>query len=45
MIIYFFKQSFNIYCCLVAKSSDSIVAPWTVPRQDPLSMGFPREEY
>jgi len=37
MIIYFFKQSFNIYCCLVAKSSDSIVAPWTVAQQASLS--------
>ena len=25
--------------------SDSCVTPWTVPRQAPLSMGFPREEY
>ena len=27
-------------CCLVAKSSDSVVIPWTVVHQAPLSMGF-----
>ena len=34
-------------CCgLVAKFvSDSFVNPWTVARQAPLSMGFPRQEY
>ena len=36
-------------CCLVAFSrsvvSDSFVTPWTVARQAPLSMGFPRQEY
>ena len=31
--------------CLVTKLSDSFVTPWTVPFQDPLSMGFPRQEY
>ena len=25
--------------------SDSPAIPWTVPRQAPLSMGFPRQEY
>ena len=25
--------------------SDSFVTPWTVALQDPLSMGFPRQEY
>ena len=25
--------------------SDSLVAPWTVACQAPLSMGFPRQEY
>ena len=25
--------------------SDSSVTPWTVARQTPLSMGFPRQEY
>ena len=26
-------------------SSDSFATPWTVARQAPLSMGFPRQEY
>ena len=25
--------------------SDSLMTPWTVARQAPLSMGFPRQEY
>ena len=25
--------------------SDSFVNPWTVAQEDPLSMGFPRQEY
>ena len=25
--------------------SDSLVTPWTVARQDPLSVGFSRQEY
>ena len=25
--------------------SDSFVTPWTVARQAPLSLGFPRQEY
>ena len=25
--------------------SDSFVIPWTVAHQDPLSVGFPRQEY
>ena len=25
--------------------SDSFVTPWTEAHQDPLSMGFPRQEY
>ena len=25
--------------------SDSVVTPWTVAHQAPLSMGFPRQEY
>ena len=33
-------------CCLVAESCpDSFVTPWTVARQAPLSMEFPRQEY
>ena len=30
---------------LVAKSYPTLVTPWTVARQAPLSMGFPRQEY
>ena len=30
---------------LVAKSCPTLATPWTVARQAPLSMGFPRQEY
>ena len=30
---------------LVAKSCPTLVTPWTVARQAPLSMGFSRQEY
>ena len=30
---------------LIAKSSLTLVTPWTVALQAPLSMGFPRQEY
>ena len=30
---------------LVAKSCPTLVTPWTVVCQPPLSMGFPRQEY
>ena len=30
---------------LVAKSSLTLETPWTVARQAPLSMGFPRQEH
>ena len=30
---------------LVAKLCLTLVTPWTVARQAPLSMGFPRQEY
>ena len=30
---------------LVAKSGPTLVTPWTVARQAPLSMGFSRQEY
>ena len=30
---------------LVTKSCTTIVTPWTVARQAPLSMRFPRQEY
>ena len=31
--------------CLVAKSCLTLINPWTVAQQAPLSMGFPRQEY
>ena len=34
-----------VCCCLVAKSSLTLVTPWTVAHQASLSMGFPRQEY
>ena len=33
------------FCCLVTKSCLTLVTPWTVACQAPLSMGFPRQEY
>ena len=30
---------------LVAKSCLTLVNPWTIPHESPLSMGFPRQEY
>ena len=32
-------------CCFVAKSCLTFAIPWTVARQAPQSMGFPRQEY
>ena len=32
-------------CCLVTKLCLTLCDPWTVARQGPLSMGFPRQEY
>ena len=34
-----------VICGLVAKSCPTLVTPWTVAHQAPLSMGFPRREY
>ena len=31
--------------CLVAKSCPTLASPWTVAHQDPLSMGFSRQEF
>ena len=42
------KGSLNldICCwCLVTKLCLTLATPWTIARQDPLSMGFPRQEY
>ena len=36
---------FIYYCCLVTKSCLTLVIPWTVAHQAPLSMGFPSQEY
>ena len=40
----------RVYTCggggsLVAKSCPTLVTPWTVAHQAPLSMGFSRQEY
>ena len=35
---------YNIHC-LVAQSCPTLVTPWAVAHQAPLSMGFPRREY
>ena len=34
-----------IVICSVAKSCPTLVTPWSVAHQVPLSMGFPRQEY
>ena len=31
--------------CVCSAASDSFVIPWTVALQDPLSLGFSRQEY
>ena len=38
-------NTFCCFCCLVVVMSNSFETPWTVARQDPLSLGFPRQEY
>ena len=35
----------NLWFGLVTKSCSTLVAPWTVAHQAPLSMGFSRQEY
>ena len=32
-------------CVLVIKSCPTVVTPWTIAHQAPLSMGFSRQEY
>ena len=39
------ETSFIKSCSLVTKSCPTLAAPWTVARQAPLSMGFPRQEH
>ena len=34
-----------VSACIVAQSCLSLVTPWTVAHQAPLSMGFSRQEY
>ena len=42
-----FKNSLYVRddCCLVTQACLTLVIPWTVALQAPLSMGFPRKEY
>ena len=39
------SEYFICGCYLVAKSRLTVVNPWTVACQSPLSMGFSRQEY
>ena len=40
------KTAGKIDCCyLVAKSSLTLATLWTAAHQDPLSLGFPKQEY
>ena len=41
----FEHKQFYLEVVLVAKSRLTLVSPWTVARQAPLSMGFSRQEY
>ena len=43
MIIVIFLVTSNWSSCSL--DSHSIVTPWTIAHQAPLSMGFPRQEY
>ena len=43
--ITFIKVSKDISLSLVTKSCPTLVTPWTVACQAPLSMGFSRQEY
>ena len=38
-------QTTNFFCCLVAQPCLTLVTPWTVAHQAPLSLGFSRHEY
>ena len=40
-----YNYTINICCCLLYKACLTLVTPWTVARQAPLSMGFSRQEY
>ena len=39
------QEGEGMVCCLVNKSWPTLVIPWTVSHQTPLSMGFPRQKY
>ena len=46
--MYFRKRTLEFSCmhaCLVAQSCPTLVTPWTVACQAPLSMEFSRQEY
>ena len=45
MLILPLSSLLSIYCGLVARSCLTLATPWTVARQAPLSIGFPRQEY
>ena len=40
-----FSKYFNLACMLSHSVLSDSVIPWTVARQAPLSIGFPRQEY
>ena len=39
------SMALNYCCCSIAKSCLTLATPWTVARQAPPSMAFPRQEY
>ena len=44
-MVFEIKNNNDIVVDLVTKSCLTLVTPWTVARQAPLSMGFSRQEY
>ena len=44
-MVFEIKNNNDIVVDLVTKSCLTVVTPWTVARQAPLSMGFSRQEY
>ena len=42
---FIFKKGFCTFCCLIAKSCPTLLTPWTVVCQAPLSLGFASQEY
>ena len=43
-VLLLLDRVFACLCCLVTKSSLTLATAWTVARQAPLSIGFPRKE-